>query len=182
MANLKNKDRLKKSLKDLEHDIRRYNENIAKFMLKDIADEMTDVAKSSIKSFYEQYDPEDPSKHDGRVYYYRHWNFNKITKRYYSNHNPKFYGGVELQMFEIPSVYQGRHSDPIMVFNRVMWGLHGIASTQYAEGQIKCVVPTMSPSPMELINDKFDYIINHLEDYDRKARIKAQKLRYRYIF
>ena len=167
---------------DIQKDAEDYAKNIARIMAMDIADEMTDVARSAIETFYGEYDPEDASKHNGRVYYYRHWNFEKSFMRYYKNRDPKFYGGIKLLMEDFPDEYRGTNSNPPNVFWRVYAGYHGIASFQSAKGSIACRVPIMKPAPMTLINERFDYIVSHLKEYENKAAEKAKECKYKYIF
>ena len=182
MAEIKIQGSLEDFRKDIEKDARDYATNIAKIMAKDIADEMTEVASSAIEDFYNQYDPEDLSTHGGEIYYYRHWNFEKSFKRFYRNHDPRYYGGIELTMSDLPNVYHGTNSAPQNVFWRVYAGYHGIASFMSAKGKTNIPVPIMSPSPMERINSRFDYIQKHLKDYENKATKEAKKKKYKYIF
>ena len=163
---------------DLQKDVQDYATNIAKFMAQKIADDMTEVTQTAIESFYSQYDPEDYTKHNGHIYYYRHWNFKKSYKRYYYNRNPRFIGGVELLRSDIPDVYYGKNSDPQSVFDRVYLGYHGIASFQNCNPP----VPILSPSPYRIIRDKFKDIQKHLKDYENEAAQKARKQQYRRLF
>ena len=177
MAKAKIKN-LEQFIEDIQADAHKYATNIAKYMAQDIADEMRDVARSAINTFYNQYDPEDPSKHNGQIYYYRHWNFEKSFRRYYRNRDPYFIGGVVLLRNELPNVYTGRKSSPHNVFDRVYAGYHGIASFQDCNPP----VPIMRPSPHKIITDKFKEIQKNLKDYENKAAKKAQGDSYKYIF
>lgn len=158
----------------LEQDLRNLQSNIAKYTIQKMADDLTKECEKAIETFYSQYDPEDPSLHNGRVYYYRHWNFRKSYKRYYDNHDPKFVGGVELLIDSLPNVYEGTNSDPRSVFGRVYLGYHGIASFQ---GR----APIMSPSPMRLIVEKYYEILNNKDEYFDEAVSKALKNSYNII-
>lgn len=164
--------------KDIESDAQKYAINIAKYMAQNIADEMTEVAHNAIEDFYNKYDPEDPSKHNGYIYYYRHWNFKKSYKRYYKNRNPYFSGGIQLLHNDLPNVYTGTNSSPEAVFDRVYLGYHGIASLQNCTPP----VPILKPSPIKRINEKFRYIQQHLKEYEDKAAEQARKDTYNYIF
>lgn len=159
---------------DIKKAITSYVSDIAKNMAQDIANEMTETVRSAMNDFYNEYDPEDLSTHNGAIYYYRHWNFYKSFRRYYSNHNPKFSGGVELLMDDFPNDYSGTNSAPKNVFWRVYAGYHGIASFMSAKGKTHIRVPIMSPSPMGLIHSKYKYIIGHLKEYEERAIYKAQ--------
>lgn len=162
---------------DIEDDCKKYATNISKYMAQEIADEMTEVTQNAINDFYEQYDPEDLTIHNGRIYYYRHWNFQKSFRRHYINKSPSFSGGVELLKNEIPNVYRGKNSAPGIVFDRVYLGYHGIASFQDCNPE----VPIMKPSPIKLIHERFRYINEHLNEYEEKAAQKARKDSYKRI-
>ena len=157
-----------KSFADLlEEDFNKLQNNIAKYTVQKIADDLAEETKIAIEKFYRHYDPEDLTLHNGRIYYYRHWNFRKSFKRYYKNRKPLYIGGVELLPEELPNVYTGRSSSPMEVFGRVYYlGWHGIAS-----GQGK--VPIMNPSPMKIIMTKYDEIKNNSDEYFRYAIGKA---------
>lgn len=173
MANKNDLSSIRDFYNDIQEDMEKYTKNIAKEMTKKIADEMTKVAQSAMESFYANYSP---------VYYNRHNNFLKSYKRYYRNHDPKFYGGVELLMFEIPDVYSGSNSTPLNVFWRVYNGYHGIASFQSAKGTIKHEVPIMSPSPIDIIEEKYEEILANLPSYEADAAKTAKKSGYARIF
>lgn len=180
-------------INEIHEDSHDYINEIAKNMAKIIADELTETTESAIEQFYKDYDPEEQTP----IYYYRHWNFNKSFKRYYSDHKPKYVGGVELKMFDLPNVYTGTNSDPINVFWRVYSGYHGIASFQSPNKStferkasfngvdvpspvsprttIHRNVPIMNPSPLDLIKSNYNYIINHLKEYEDKAAEIAVK-------
>ena len=159
----------------LEKDLKKLQNNIARYAIQEIADDLANETENAIEIFYSQYDPEDLSLHNGHIYYYRHWNFRKSFKRYYENHNPRYIGGVELLPDSIPNVYRGRSSSPMEVFGRVYYlGWHGIAS-----GQGK--VPIMSPSPMQIIMRKYDDIKENSEKYFNNAVQKALKDTYNII-
>lgn len=161
---------------NLKSDIIKYGQNIAKYMAQDIADDLTKYAKSIIEEFYGQYDPEDASKHNGLVYYYRHWNFRKVPKRYYKKRGNVYTCGVDLND-ELPNVYRGTNSSPIAVYNRVMnEGLHGLASLTSA------TVPTYNPSPFFKIKKKYEEINNDSTDYENKAELKARNDNYVLLF
>ena len=159
----------------LEDDLRKFRNNIAKFTIQKMADDLTETAKKAIEDFYSHYDPEDPSNHDGRIYYYRHWNFRKSFKRYYENHSPRYIGGVELLVDDLPNVYHDKGiTSPATVFWRVYQGYHGIASYQG-------YVPIMSPSPIEIIKLKYDDIYDNRNNYFNDAVQKALKDNYNII-
>ena len=160
----------------LEQDLYNLQVNISKYTIQKMADDLSKECEHAIDMFYAQYNPEDPSIHNGRVYYYRHWNFKKCSyKRYYRNHEPRFIGGVEFLMDSFPDVYKGRSSSPKEVFGRVYYlGWHGIASGQG-------LTPIMDPSPMKLIMRKYDEIYKNKDRYFNSAVQKALKHNYNII-
>lgn len=153
------------SILDAQNDGHMYVKNIAKHMAQKIADELTKTACYAIEEFYKQYNPEDMSLHDGRIYYYRHWNFRKSFKRYYRKRDDYYVGGVMLLRNELPNVYKGKNSSPTSVFDRVYLGYHGIASFQnrgadggYLKPSSDNRVPILRPSPHKIIVDKYKYL------------------------
>ena len=156
-------------------DINKFKYNIGKNFAELVANELTKEAKNAIDDFYNQYDPEDPSMHNGRVYYYRHWNFRKSFRTYYKNRSPKFVGGVELLQDELPDVYSGKNSSPQSVFDRVYLGLHGIASLQ------DLGIPRLKPTPIRRILEKQKYIVENQDLYTNKAINIALRDTYNYL-
>jgi len=142
----------------LERDLKKYSHNVARFAAHKIADDLTECASYHIHRFYEQYDPEDPTLHNGKIYYHRHWNFYNTYRRFYKNHGNRFSGGVEF--IYPPDVYRGTDSSPMFVFKRVYGGMHGIASATHP-----ATVPMYWPSPMRRIKDEYDYIQSHSDKY-----------------
>lgn len=149
----------------LEEDLKKLQNNIAKYAVQEMADELTEEAKNAIDYFYSSYDPK---------YYFRHDNFNRSYKRYYKNKAPRYIGGVELLEDSIPNVYRGTDSSPKSVFERVYGGLHGIASLQNR-------APIMAPSPMERILNKYDEIIADKDKYFNIATSRAMRDSYNII-
>lgn len=164
--------------KEIESDAYKYATNIAKNIAKQIANDMYEETSSAIERFYKDWDPEDPTNHNGHVYYYRHWNFKKSYKKYYKDRNPYFIGGVYLLPQNIPDVYTGKRSAPEDVFRRVYLGYHGIASFQPTNPK----VPIMAPSPIRIINDKFKEIEKNIGAYESKAAKLARKDNYIRLF
>ena len=169
---------LEKFQEEIESDAYKYATNIAKNMAKLIANDMYEETSSAIEKFYKNWDPEDPTNHNGRVYYYRNWNFRRSYERYYKNRDPYFIGGVYLLPQNIPNVYTGKRSNPEDVFRRVYLGYHGIASFQKTNPQ----VPIMDPSPIRIINDKFRYIEKNIDKYENQAKEIAKKDKYIRLF
>lgn len=144
----------------LNKDMQKFKSNMSKYITKRIADDLTEECKNAIEDFYADYDPENPNNHNGRIYYYRHWNFRRSFKRYYKNHGTRYVGGIELLEDELPNVYSGRNSDPTNVFWRVYSGLHGIASIQGYVPSMKMESPynRLIKKREEIIRDKDKYL------------------------
>ena len=159
---------------ELEKDLKKLQTNVARYTMLKMTDDLEKECEYAIKTFYSHYNPEDPTLHNGRVYYYRHWNFWKSYKRAYENHNPRFIGGVELLTDSLPNVYKGTDSSPRSVFGRVYLGYHGIASFQHR-------APIMSPSPMKIITKKYYEILRNKDSYFNEAVHKALKDNYTII-
>lgn len=164
-------------------DIEKYANNVAKHTAQEIADVLYQESKYVIEQFYNQYDPEDPYNptfppyREGRIYYYRNWNFRDVPKRYLRKYTGFYMAGVQLMKNDFPNDYSGKYSSPSSVFGRVMnSGWHGLASltTDY--------VPTFTPSPMRRIEAKRDEIIKKQNEYKNRAQQKAQKDTYTYLF
>ena len=149
----------------LNEDLHRYSENICRILAQDVTDILTEETRNAISDFY-SYHPK---------YYSRHDNFNYSFKRDYKNRNPRFYGGVELLIDSLPSVYSGTNSDPYSVYWRVYSGYHGIASFQ---GR----APIMRPAPINRILDKRQEIVNNQGKYIDDADGKARQEKYNLLF
>ena len=146
----------------LEKELLKIGNETLKTAAGKIRDELYEEGKLAIEMFYNSYNP---------IYYRRHYyNFyNKSFKKYYSNaHGIVYRGGIELTPENMDSIYQ----DPVTeVFDTVYAGMHGPAgaiTTGYAS--IGTTPRTFSPvprtaSPMQMLLDKRDYIIDHIDDY-----------------
>lgn len=168
-----------------QKDSEMYIKNIAKYMAKKIADDLTEEAHSAIREFYTSYHPKD---------YVRHYNFWDSYKRICRKRNGVYRTGVELCVNKLPNEYNMKEktrkisndpsysiswidNKPEDVFWRVYdFGWHGIASKIYD------TVPIMSPTPHERIKDKYDYISKHLDDYEAEASKMAAKGKYAKLF
>lgn len=151
--------------KMLNEDLQKYSDNICKNFAQEVTEILTEEARTSIDLFY-SYQPR---------YYYRHGNFIKSFKRAYKNRSPRYFGGVELLIDDLPDVYRGGNSDPSSVFWRVYSGYHGIASFQGT-------APIMSPAPINKILNKRDEIIANQDKYINKADKLAQQDKYNLFF
>ncbi len=160
----------------LNEDLKKFKNNVEKNFAKIVADELTEACRNAITDFYDQYDPENPALHHGRVYYYRHWNFNNSNRvKTFRKYTKRNVGGVELLPSNLPNVYRGKNSSPQSVFDRVYLGLHGIASLQgYG-------VPRLQPSPIRRLLDKQKYIIDHADEYCDRAVDMALREQYYFL-
>lgn len=140
-----------------------------------IRDELTETASNAIQAFYADYQP---------IYYKRHYdNFQKRSfRKYYSNpHNKIITGGVELT----PNLMNDYYQDPVQeVFDMVYAGFHGPASAipiGYSTSNYVgfsnhfTPVPQMKPSPMEMILERKEDIVNNINDYIWYAQKHTRK-------
>ena len=147
------------SWNDVEKELRQYCKKVLSNVAGQVRDELTLEAQYAIEDFYNDYNP---------LYYHRHyWNFyNNSFKKYYSNaHGIIFRGGVELTPQEMSDIYQDSTNE---VFDSVYAGFHGVSS-MFVSPKSFSVTPRMSPSPMERILDKRDYIIKNVDKYVQDA-------------
>ena len=162
----------------LYDDLKKYGKNFCIGMATQVRDDLTKSAAVAVESFYQDYRP---------FYYQRnYYNFRKKSfKKFYENkHQQIIRGGVELSPEHMDSLYQ----DPVSeVFDMFYAGYHGVASgfggvginrqtgaiTEY-EPYSFTPVPIMRPSPLEIIQEYRDTIINHIDWYaDRYGYTRA---------
>lgn len=153
-----------KLIKDLE----KYSTTVCKSLATQTREEMYKTAQYAIEEFYNDYDP---------IYYKRHYcNFKKNSfEKYYKNpHGSIIRGGVELTPYELDDLYR---ADSEYVFNLVYSGFHGNVN-MLPTNNISNVPHIMSPSPLDILLDKRDYIVNNIEDYKKEAQEKANNNSY----
>lgn len=152
------KDQRIEITKELYDDLKKYSTQFCVGMATQVRDDLTKSAAVAIESFYQDYEP---------LFYHRHYyNFrDKSFKKYYENrHNHIVRGGVYLSPELMDSVYQ----DPVeQVFDMVYHGYHGVASGFNAPYSFT-PVHVMSPSPLEIIEESRDVIVNHINWYAQK--------------
>ena len=136
----------------LNEDLHRYSENICRILAQDVADILTEETRNAISDFY-SYHPK---------YYSRHGNFNYSFKRDYKNRNPRFYGGVELLIDSLPSVYSGTNSDPYYLACK-----RELAKPK--EEMRNCVRAVYEPFTVDEVNQK---IVEMLRPADMQAPIE----------
>lgn len=155
---------------ELIQDLKTYGSAMCVSLATQTRDEMYEEAKYAIDAFYNDYKP---------LYYRRHYyNFEKNSfQKYYKNpHNSIVRGGVELTPFDLDNIYR---ADASYVFELVYSGQHGNVGA--FPHQINNIPRVMSPSPMEILLDKRDYIISNIDAYTGKAVENARKKTYSVI-
>lgn len=147
---------------DLIRDLKNYSSAVCVSLASKVRDEMYKEAQMAIEEFYNDYDP---------LYYNRHYyNFRKNSfKKYYKNpHNSIIYGGIELTPSELDDIYR---ADTDYVFNLVYLGYHG--NVNMLPYNIFNIPPTMEPTPLEILLDKRDFLVKHIDNYKKEAINKA---------
>lgn len=140
-------------------DIQRFGSITVSSAAKIVADELTEEARSAIAEFY-AWSPK---------MYGRSGSLNRSYKRYYRNHGLHANGGVQLlpdSVSEHPSVHHTKSMTGSYIFNLAYSGMHGNtpALTQIYPN-IKNFPPLMKPSPSELLDDKYNNIIDNGNSY-----------------
>ena len=152
----------------LYKDLKKYGEQFCVGMATQVRDKLTISAAVAIESFYQDYKP---------IYYARHYyNFrdNSFKKFYENKHGHIVRGGVELSPENMDSIYQDPKEE---VFDMVYAGYHGVASGFNAPYTFT-PVPIMRSSPLEIIEEASDSIINHIDMYSIWGYYRASKETY----
>lgn len=149
-------------------DLKNYGSSICVSLATQVRDEMFETAKGAIDDFYEHYP--NPIKYNRNKYNFKKKSFIK----YYKNpHNTIVRGGIELTPDKIDNIYG---VDPTYVFDLVYSGHHG--NVEAFPHSIYNIPPVMSPSPMEILEDKKQYIIDHIGNYKNIALQNARRGNY----
>lgn len=138
---------------EIYKELEQYGINICRTAAKIVAKELVETAKTAIELFYADYSP---IKYKRQYYNFRNNSFKKYYKKIGNN---IFTGGIELTPESMDNIYN--YPAPAvhrMVFNK---GMHGPNYNYF--------VPNMSPTPLEILIQKRDYIYDHGEDYIKKA-------------
>lgn len=164
---------------EIAKDLREYASNVAKFAAIEAREELADTAAGAIESFYAHYEPMD--------YYRNYYNFRqKSYKKYYKNsHGKSFSGGITLtpenmdELYMHPTVHSWAKNETWgapaeVVFHTVMDGWHGLPSPYE-------VTSPMEPSPMELIQKRYDELCANPSRLIQRAEQKAKKIKYKYL-
>lgn len=166
---MSSKIKIEFDLGTLKQDLKKYSDSICRNVASEIADELTEDTTFAIGAFYSDYSPD--------VYVRHYYNFmNKSYRRYYSNpHNKIFRGGVEFTPNQMDNIYQskryGSNTTIEEVFGSVIEaGSHG--------PELYTKVPPMKKSPMEMVINDRDNIIDKIDEYIDRAKVKARNEHY----
>ena len=172
-----------KLLEDIARELEQFSKDVAKEMAINTRDELYKEADNAINTFYSHY----PSP----LYYQRHtnpyvgYNIKKsIKKLYHSPHGTSFNGGIELSSEWMDDIYNTNrkknyiHTD--YIFNLIYAGYHG--NVNMLPNYDGFVPPVMSPSPLELILNKRDELVEKAQINANKTALKLKKKnKYTYI-
>lgn len=153
--------------KDLIDDLKKYASTVCVSLAGQVRDELYETARYAIEEFYNDYSP---------LYYKRHfYNFKeKSFFKYYKNpHNSIIRGGIELSSEQMDDIYR---AETEYVFDLVYHGFHG--NVEALPRSISNIPPVMNPSPLDILYDKRDYLIENIDDYSDVAIEKANKNSY----
>lgn len=153
--------------KELLDDLKKYASTVCVSLAGQVRDELYETARYAIDEFYNDYIP---------LSYRRHYyNFiNKSLFKYYKNpHNSIIRGGVELSPDQMDDLYRAEKE---YVFDLVYHGFHG--NVEALPNSISNIPPVMNPSPLDILYDKRDYLINNINDYKDTAINKANSNSY----
>ena len=159
-------------LTDLAREIEQFSQDIARELAIDAREQLAKEANLAINKFYGHYTPE---------YYHRHrpiqGNIKKSFHKYYANaHYYVYSGGIEISSDWMNDIYR---ADKDYVFNLIYAGYHGnVAMFPF---QVNLVPPVMSPSPLDLILNKRDELINNAQENANKIASKINKSGYKFI-
>lgn len=166
----------KQLVDDFVRDIKQYASNIAKFTATAIRDDLYKTAYDAIVTFYDDYQPKSYNRH--------YYNFlNKSFKKYYhNNHDTKYSGGIILSAEWMDDIYRASERSDLgteFVFDLVYEGYHGWDTgwTVPSEPVTNGFGERMQPSPLDLIEKRYNYISRHINKYINNAEAKARALR-----
>ena len=144
-------------------DIENYCQNVAKFAAIRVRNELVLTMMSAIENFYADYTPK-RYKRQGNLW-------NTFTGRYVNSHNKTYYGGIVLD----PSLMENGiyNATPETVYNATLvYGFHGIPFNAPA---------ITSPSPIDVILDRYDEICENMETYASLGEAEAKGESYRFL-
>lgn len=177
---------------DLKNDLKKYANNFSIGMATYVRDEMYESSIFAIESFYADYTPEAGNVSTSYNWKYvtptgtpksykRHYT-NFLTKsfsKYYKNpHNSIVYGGIYLSPEKMEDYYQDNTEE---VFDMVYHGYHGVSSG-FDNPKRFTSTPVMSPSPLEIIEQKFQKILKNIQKNKKKGSDRAEKGNYSTIY
>lgn len=155
---------------DLIHDLKKYSSSVCTSLAAQVRDEMYKEASFAIEEFYNDYEP---------LYYKRHYNNfrkNSFTKYYKNPHNSVVRGGIELTLDSMDDLYRANTE---YVFNIVYLGFHG--NVNMFSHNINNIPPVMNPSPLDILLNKREFLIENINDYKDEAINKARKQQYIFL-
>lgn len=153
--------------KELVKDLKKYASTVCVSLASQVRDELYETARYAIEEFYNDYSPWNYRRH--------YYNFiNKSFYKFYRNpHNSIIRGGIELSYEQMDDIYK---ADTDYVFDLVYHGFHGnVGSFLHS---ISNIPPVMNPTPLDILYDKRDYLINNINNYTNIAIDKANKVSY----
>lgn len=133
---------------ELRDDLINFRKVFVKEAAKISRDELTKTAKDAILAFYHDYTPSSYQRH-----YYNFLN-NSFKPLYKNNHNVSYSGGIWLTPEDLDQIYEGDAMTDVA--DSVYGGYHGNVKALGVEVDI----PEMSPSPMEIILNKYDEMVS----------------------
>ena len=154
----------------LKQDLKKYASAVCTSLAGQFRDEMYKEAHFVIEDFYNDYEP---------IYYNRHYNNfrkNSFKKHYKNPHNSIIRGGIELTPNELDDLYR---ADKEYVFNLVYLGYHG--NVNMFPHTISNVPSIMEPSPLDILLNKRDSLIENINDYKDESINKAKKQKYTFL-
>lgn len=178
---------------ELMKELDKYATNYSIGMSQEISKELTETTQKAIDLFYDDYIP---------IGYNRHYdNFKKRSfKKYYENkHGSIIRGGVQLSSERMINYYwsfsqKGNNYYPAgsssnltdYVFNLVYSGYHGNIGMIFGQNGENAqydvnIPPRMNPSPLEIIINERDKMINNVYKYKKYGIIKARQDSYKFI-
>lgn len=172
----------------VEKDLRKYCQNYMRHLATIVGQELVEKARETIEDFYKDY----PSPSSYRRHY---WNLRENSfRRYYSNkHGGNTYvAGVIFTPETMADIYR---ATPTQVLNSVLDGFHGLPydhtinkktgelkSPPVAYGYQTSPVPRMEPSPLDILTDFRDDILdNRMGEFSDRANQIAMKDKYTLI-
>lgn len=172
---------VKIDLKDFGKTIKQYANNIAAQTAIDIKDDLSNYAYETMLEFYADYTPKVYKRGKRNFIGVISSNGTRAFRGYYKNRGDRFEGGL---LFTQEVMFDDYHASTEQVLNSVLEGWHGPAYPTDDENeaifsgrksrQMFRPAERMTPSPMELLEDRLDYYEDNLEKFLRNAERKVK--------